>query len=225
VKERLAQVGEIALVVLVVFAGITAGMAYFFDGLPGWKVAILFVSFGLIIVTTVIACLKFFVATLNARERRYGQVADAGYYDLPDYQPPVARLPAPTVVTVPRYTVNDHAQLWQAQEKPAPVLRSIKDDGKELTVPFDRLQQFIKLPTPVRKEWTGDRDVYGRCAEFCSLHGLLTKQSNGGWLWDERYTPESRRAWVAQFSGAYRAALPHRADDEARGDDGYPVTG
>lgn len=183
-------------------------MTLFFDGLPGWKVAVLFVGFIVVVLATVALCLKFFVATLNARyERNQERITDVAPYELPDYQPPQARLPVPAIVTVPRMVVNNKAVPWQGKvvNAPAPIMRSLNDEGEPLTVPLDKLRAFIALPTPARNEgWVGDKKLYGQCADFCALHGLLDRKPNGGYTWRVDYPIESRRAWVAQMDTRFK---------------------
>jgi hypothetical protein len=128
-------------------------------------------------------------------------------YELPDYQPPQARLPAPPTVTIPRYTVNNKAEPWQgrAVESPAPLVQSPNDEGVMLTVPLDKLRAFIALPTPSRNDgWVGEKKTYGQCADFCNLHGLLDPKPNGGYAWKSEFPVESRRAWVAQMDTRYK---------------------
>jgi len=215
VRRLLESVGSLALVVSVVIAAIAGAIAIFrewrislYHGMTMEQVADVETSMVLTLVGGILLVLVVMALVIGIKRDSNipistQQPITTTWRNVTSYQPPVAELPAGEVINVPHYTVNDKAQPWQAQEKPAPILRSIDDNGEPITVPFDRLSQFIKLTTPTRKEWTGDRDMYGECARFCDLHGLLVKKPNGGWAWDERYPIESRRAWAAQFSSAY----------------------
>lgn len=96
-----------------VTAGILCGLAIgavtlFIEGMPSWKVAVLVVCFVLIVMGTMMLCLKFFIHTLDARlgPRTPAQVVDTPWQiDQPQPQPH-ALLPAPyTMQPAPRMTV------------------------------------------------------------------------------------------------------------------------
>lgn len=121
---------------------------------------------------------------------------------LASYQAPQAQLPEPQIITVPRYTHNG-----QARPVNAPVLRTATQDDEtgddiELTAPLPALMKFAGLDTPARAEWGGKKETYGDCAKFFAAHGMLDKQTNGGYRWADAYPIATRVAWLRQFDEA-----------------------
>jgi hypothetical protein len=111
------------------------------------------------------------------------------------YHPLQAQLPAPRVVTVPRYTTHGKSQPL------APVhLTTTTEQGDELTVPLSKFLRFLELPTPARSEWIGDKSTYGDCLEFCRAHGLLDNTPRGGVTWRPNYSLPFRLKWVSQWN-------------------------
>jgi hypothetical protein len=212
------NIGETLLLVFAVLAAAVLGVSYFFDGLPSWKIALVFVGFVLVTIGSIALSLRFFAATLSARTpRHYEQPIEGDYRELGDYRPPRPELPAPHVINVPRFTVNGSAQPFNMPQHQAPVLQTTIDDdagiNESLTVPLNIAMRFAGLPTPSRAEWTGKRENYSDASKFFNSHGMLDKTSAGGWKWKQEYPLESRKQWLLQFDDVHahdRRALPHQ---------------
>ena len=108
---------------------------------------------------------------------------------------PTPGVPAPRYIDVPRYFEMGSPVPLGARV----VLRTPTDDGSQVEVPQEYLARFLALPTPRRSEWTGKKEMYSLCVEFCETHGLIVRTSEGGCRWDERYPIESRLNWSDQF--------------------------
>jgi hypothetical protein len=206
-----AQVNVVKLLAVIcafvvgLLAALYAGLYSLFDGLSTSKVAamVLFLLVALVGGALLVIWLAGCVwRTRQGTSACYGKGIDGDWQpmEMPDYWPPQARLPAPTVITVPRYATNGTAQPYGMIRAVKPVeLQTINQDGQMLNVPLDKLVRFLSLPTPTRTEWRGKREIYSQCLAFCETHGLLTRTPNGGAAWRAEYPPDSRRAWALQF--------------------------
>ncbi len=146
--------------------------------------------------------------------------------ELSGYRAPVAQLPAPRVVSVPRMNVNGTARPMGVPT-PETVLTTAADDseGKQttLTIPIRYLYRFAKCPTPARSEWTGKPGVFYEAQRFFDSHGFM--EPNGTTkVWRECYPIRARMDWLEQFephTGAGKTTTLPQDDREhfAQGDD------
>ena len=202
-KTLLSAVGIVAGLLCAVYALLYA----LFDGLSTGKTAAI-VLLGILALVAG-ALLVMWVTARMWRTRmtteRTETAIDGQWHELDNYRAPVAQLPSPRYITVPKYTSMGTAQPLGLVHPaiPSPVLRTVSDDG-ELTVPLLKLQRFLSLPTPARSEWTGDRAIYGQCMAFADAHGLITRTSNGGAAWKPEYPADRRRDWGMQFDQVTR---------------------
>jgi len=77
--------------------------------------------------------------------------------------------------------------------------------GQLLSLSSEWLERFAELPTPTRREWTGDRDKYTEAARIYYAQGMLTKTPNGGYAWRPEYPLAKRHEWLAHCAERVQA--------------------
>ena len=149
------------------------------------------------------------LATIDRTRPRYEPPPSiqADYSVLPAWQRP--QLAPPRVVHAS--TFLDHGELRPMGVAPLIIeTTSVKGDdkpGQLLSLSSEWLERFAELPTPARKEWTGDRDKYTEAGRIYFAQGMLTKTANGGYAWRPEYPLSKRQEWLAHCA----ARAPARA--------------
>ncbi|MCL4505858.1 MAG: hypothetical protein M1140_07530 [Chloroflexi bacterium] len=209
--KKLAELVIGACVALMgALAALYGGLYALFDGMSLGRIVGV-IELGIVaLITGALLCLWILDRVRDARRRadpfegmRSGPMVDAVWCrsppELAAYQPPASQLPAPRVITVPRYSVLGQATPYGAAPAQPIHLQTVTEEGESLTVPLPALMRFLGLATPARSEWTGNRVLYGECLQFCELHGLVHRRANGGVAWRGDYPLEARKRWALQF--------------------------
>ena len=150
------------------------------------------------------------MATIDRTRPRYEPppTIQTDYSVLPAWQQR-QQLTAPRVVHAGQFI--DHGQLRPMGVAPLIIeTTAAKGDerpGQLLSLSSEWLERFAELPTPARKEWTGDRDKYTEAARIYYAQGMLTKTANGGYAWRPEYPLSKRQEWLAHCA----ARAPARA--------------
>lgn len=170
----------------------------------------------LVLLATVIGCMSFGMrmGTHNSRDMVQGVASELRDALLTQAVPvvidgdyrtvtPTAQLPEgkPESKFIPRFTQNGMAAPFGMQFKngDSVTLQTYDKQGQKINIQSDTLMKFIQLSTPARREFTGDKELYGDALKWCEAVGLLRRTENNGAKW-QGTTVEDRAEWVAEIS-------------------------
>ncbi len=220
IGNLLVVLAVVAAVGFGVIAAIRAVFGGLFDGLSSSKLAdlatlaVVFAAFVVLVVRSGDWAGALIWRGRTSQPKQDAPVIDTTWRELPNYQQPMAQLPAPRTIRVPVYSAMGKPQpmgapMATATSAPAPetVLESFTRDNEgrtvKLEVSYRYLLRFASLKGPSRDEWTGRPAAFYQCQKFFNAHGFL-KPNGRTLVWKDEYPIESRKSWLYQFEPGAR---------------------